>query len=350
MQVIVLFTKIISLFCSLVMLLTATDIADISVNASGCVVIDADTKTVLYDHNMHSQLPVASTTKIMTCLIACDSGKLNKTVTISQQMIADTEGTLLYLHIGDKITLLDLVKASLLASANDAAKSIAVFLEGTEKKFCAIMNRKANELGMKNTEFYSASGLDIGNHHSSAYDMAILASVALGNKCFADICKKQSDYISINGNRQKIYNHNKLLSFDSSFVGVKTGFTSKAGRCLVSAYDYKGNTIIIVTLNDADDWNTHKKLVEYAKEKYNVLAEYYDYKVQIVGSDVDYISTDCNIDVCTLGKVRVVSNIYPFQYAPVVAGQEVGKLIVFCNNTIIKAVPITAREGAEYCG
>ncbi|MGN0531921.1 MAG: D-alanyl-D-alanine carboxypeptidase family protein [Eubacterium sp.] len=348
MQVIVLFTKLLSLLCTLVIAVPTISSSQPNISAASAVAMDSATGYVFYEKSMDAPLPIASTTKIMTCLLACESGKLDKMVKVNKSMLDGVEGTMIYLKVGDCISLYDLVQGAMLASGNDAAKSIAVFLAGSEDKFCHIMNRRAVELGMKNTEFRSASGLDIGNHHSTAYDMALLATEAVKNKTLVSISSQQSAYISVNGCKQKIFNHNKLLSYDSSYIGLKTGFTNKAGRCLVSAYKYKNNVIIVVTLNDPQDWQDHKTLVEFVKDKYNTSKEQKEFAIDVVGSNTDSIIAKCKYDIASIDNIEIKYCYYPIIYAPVKVGDRVGKALIYSDNKYIMTVVITAEEEAQY--
>ena len=159
-----------------------------STSAQSAVVMDAAGHTVLYEQNAYEERPMASTTKIMTAYLACAAGDLQRTVPITAAMLEDTEGSSLGLHVGDRITLYDLVVGMLLVSGNDAANAAAIFLFGSTKAFAAGMNSAAKEMGMHHTRFVTPSGLDRGDHHSTAYDMALLTAHALQNKTFAEIC------------------------------------------------------------------------------------------------------------------------------------------------------------------
>ena len=211
-------------------------------SASSLCVMDMTTRQILYESNIYEHRSVASTTKIITCLIACESNKLNDIVTVTSQMLDGTEGSLIYLKAGDKISLYDLCLGMMLSSGNDAANAVAVYLKGTIENFAEYMNDTAKSIGMNNTYFSTPSGLDKGQPYSCAHDMALLASCAMENKMFSKIVSLQSADIKINDDVKTIYNHNKLLSYnikDGKFIGVKTGFTEKAGRCLISAKKYE---------------------------------------------------------------------------------------------------------------
>lgn len=322
--------------------------APISVSAQSAIVINSADNSVIYSKNAYSSMPMASTTKIMTCVLACESTRLNDTVVITNEMLAGTEGSLIYLKPDDKITLYDLAVAAMLASGNDAANAVAFCLSGSIADFVALMNKKACSIGMKNTFFVTPSGLDEKNHHSTAYDMALLASYAMKNSCFSKICALKSAQITINGKKQTVYNHNKLLSNDNNFVGVKTGFTEKAGRCLVSAYNYNGNMIITVTLNAPDDWQDHKRLVAFAKKQFTTKKDNKTFALDVVGASKNTVQCGYEYNVTVYKNVDIRLYYYPFVYAPLKCGDTVGECKIYSNNRLIKTVDITVRENINY--
>lgn len=322
--------------------------APISVSAQSAIVINSADNSVIYSKNAYSSMPMASTTKIMTCVLACESTRLNDTVVVTNEMLAGTEGSLIYLKPDDKITLYDLAVAAMLASGNDAANAVAFCLSGSIADFVALMNKKACSIGMKNTFFVTPSGLDEKNHHSTAYDMALLASYAMKNSCFSKICALKSAQITINGKKQTVYNHNKLLSSDNDFVGVKTGFTEKAGRCLVSAYNYNGNMIITVTLNAPDDWQDHKRLVAFAKKQFTTKKDNKTFALDVVGAPKNTVQCGYEYNVTVYKNVDIRLYYYPFVYAPLKCGDTVGECKIYSNNRLIKTVDITVRENINY--
>lgn len=321
--------------------------AEPQISAYSAISYDASTGTVLYDKNAKIERSMASTTKIMTCLIACESNQLDDIVEISDKMLEGAVGSLIYIKSGDKISLYDLVVGAMLASGNDSANAIAVYLGKTVKGFAYMMNEKAKEIGLKNSKFVTPSGLDEGEHHSTAYDMALLSAYALKNNYFSDICAMKSAQITINDEKQTIYNHNKLLSYNKSFVGVKTGYTEKAGRCLVSAFDYKDNLIIVVTLNAPNDWDDHKKIVDYSKKKYNEYKEELSFEINVVGGTENSVKCISKYDAFSLDEISVKAYYYPFIYAPIKAGDSVGWIEVIDNNDIKMTVEIIAKEDVE---
>ena len=233
-------------------------------HAAGAVLMDAESGRVLYGHDAHKPRLIASTTKLMTALVAVErAGDLDETVTVKGEWLG-SEGSSIYLKAGEEITLRGLLYGLLLQSGNDAAMVIACHTAGSVEEFVELMNRRAAELGMKDSSFANPSGLDHENHYSTPYDMALLARACLDNSTVAELCATKS----ITVGTRTFVNHNKLLWRCEGCVGMKTGFTEKAGRTLVSAAVRDGQTLICVTLNDGDDWNDHRKLLDYGFRTY----------------------------------------------------------------------------------
>lgn len=227
--------------------------------AAGAVLMDAESGRVLYGHDAHKPRLIASTTKLMTALVAVERAvDLDETVTVKGEWLG-SEGSSIYLRAGEEITLRGLLYGLLLQSGNDAAMVIACHTAGSVEEFVELMNWRAAELGMKDSSFANPSGLDHENHYSTPYDMALLARACLDNSTVAELCATKS----ITVGTRTFVNHNKLLWRCEGCVGMKTGFTEKAGRTLVSAAVRDGQTLICVTLNDGDDWNDHRKLLDY---------------------------------------------------------------------------------------
>lgn len=316
---------------------------ELNISAESYCVIDAKTNCVLLEQDANNSRSMASTTKIMTCLLACESGMIFDDVVITADMLDGAIGSLIYLNVGDVISFKDLIVGAMLASGNDAANAIAVSVGGSVEQFVDLMNNRAEKIGMKNTVFVTPSGLDEGNHHSTAYDMAILTEEALKNSTFTEICSKSKADITINGEKQTIYNHNKLLS-NKACLGVKTGFTEKAGRCLVSAFDYHGNTIIIVTLSAPDDWNDHSKLLSRAKKKYKHKRNKININIPLVGSDKDFVKCKAEYDFYALNNIKTEKYYYPFVYSPASIGETVGYVKLYDNDIFIKTVDIIVEE------
>lgn len=318
-------------------------------SASCAIVMDAASGDILYQKNISEKRSIASTTKIMTALIACESGKMEDTVEITFDMV-NTFGTLLGLREGDRITLKDLVAGMLLPSGNDAANAAAIYLAGSLEAFSGMMNKKAAQLGMENSLFVTPSGLDEGNHHSTAYDMAVLTAAALKNEYFSEICSKQKYDVVISGRVQTIYNHNKLLGMVDGCIGVKTGYTDKAGRCLVSAVEADCGTMICVTLNAPDDWNDHKALYEECEKMYASETVSDGLYVLTVGGVKNSVKCSYNAKISTLDKNKITVELYalPFVYCPVSKGDVVGRAVIKYKEKEIASCDITADEDVEY--
>ena len=177
---------------------------------------------------------------------------------------------------------------------------------------------------------------------------SIVFTITGKNSCFSKICALKSAQITINGKKQTIYNHNKLLSSDNDFVGVKTGFTEKAGRCLVSAYNYNGNMIITVTLNAPDDWQDHKRLVAFAKKQFTTKKDNKTFALDVVGAPKNTVQCGYEYNVTMYKNVDIRLYYYPFVYAPLKCGDTVGECKIYSNNRLIKTVDITVRENINY--
>lgn len=242
---------------------------EIGVSAKSAILICADSGSVLWSKNETEPLPMASTTKIMTSLLALENMEAcgNKEIEITDEMVR-VEGTSMGLMPGDIVNLQSLAQGMLLCSGNDAANAAAISVGGTTEKFISIMNEKAKQIGMQDTKFSTPSGLDKDNHHSTAKDMAILGAYAMENENFSSIVSKKSMPVKfINPSKTVNYkNHNKLLRLYSDCIGIKTGFTKAAGRCLVSCAEKNGVRLVCVTLNAPSDWDDHIKLYNFGFE------------------------------------------------------------------------------------
>jgi D-alanyl-D-alanine carboxypeptidase len=246
--------------------------ADLSISAQSAVLMDQSSGRILYEKNPHEVKRIASITKIMTAIVAIESGKLNDTVKVSKRAVG-TEGSSLYLLPGEKIKLKDLVYGLMLRSGNDAAVAIAEHVGGSVEGFVFLMNQKAKEIGMKNTHFSNPHGLDDSDDHfSTAYDMALLTRYAMKNKTYRKIAgTKVYKVPDPRGNWDRVWkNKNKLLTEKYPYcTGGKTGYTKKAKRTLVSTAKKGDFDLIAVTLNDPKDWDDHIQMYEYAFKKYD---------------------------------------------------------------------------------
>lgn len=234
------------------------------------ILIDTDSNRVLYSKNTSEVRSVASISKIMTAIVAIESNKLDNKVTIDESVLK-AYGSGIYVKVGEKLTLEDLLYGLMLRSGNDAALAIADYVGGDVKKFVKMMNDKAISIGMKNSNFNNPSGLDEeqekGNF-STAYDMAILTSYAMQNPTFRKIVSTKKYTLKTNKNNYVWHNKNKLLNTYENTTGGKTGFTKIARRTLVSTASKNGLNLAVVTLNDGNDFADHKSMHEYGFNNY----------------------------------------------------------------------------------
>ena len=252
----------------------ASEEKELNLNARSCVVLDRNSKKIIFGKNEYNKVKMASTTKIMTATIIIENCDLNKTITISKKA-ASTGGSRVGLKSGDKITIRDLLYGLLLCSGNDAAIALAETAAGNVQEFSNMMNNKAKELGLNNSHFESPHGLDSDNHYTTAYELALLADYALQNSTFRNIVGTKNYTITINGYPKNITNTNELLGNFNGVYGVKTGFTNGANRCLVTACKRGEMDIICVVLGcDTKNFRTQDsiKLIDYTFDNF----EYFD--------------------------------------------------------------------------
>ncbi len=330
-----------------------------SVSAKGAVLMEAGSGEVLYAVNPDAKLPMASTTKIMTALLVLEKAEEeNIHVTVTKEMVA-VEGTSMGLLPGDIISLTELAAGMLLASGNDAANTGAIAMAGSLDKFAELMNEKAQELGMKNSHFVTPSGLDADEHYSTARDMAILTRAALNNEKFREIAALKSKRVELDNNRVlSVSNHNKLLSRYEGCTGVKTGFTKKSGRCLVSSAVRNGVTMIAVTLSASDDWNAHESMLDYGFSQmmsHNGTAEMSaTYTLPIVGGMMDTVAVrPTKFDGAILKKgsdseFEYCIHLPRFLYAPVMKNQVVGEIVCLLDGQEVGRLDLLTVEDCPY--
>ena len=324
---------VLSFFIVIWFLPVYSNASEISVSAESAVVLNADTGEILYSKNPYEKRGMASTTKIMTSLVALEYGNLTDTVKAKLSDVT-VEGTSIGLKEGDEVSLETLVAGMLLESGNDAANVTATMIGGSKEKFSQLMNKKAKELGMLSTNFKNPSGLTEEGHYSTAYDMALLASEAIKNQTFRELCSTRS-YKATYGTPQyqrTFYNHNKFLSIYDGALGIKTGFTKASGRCLITAAERDGVTLVAVTLNARDDWNDHVKMMEYAFGILEIKTADFDaagIKVSVVGSQKKQVSVKLSSPLSFASTkdfkdYETVVYVKPFLYAGVNEGDYVG--------------------------
>lgn len=248
-----------------------------SVSAASAIVIDADTGKVFFSKNSDEIRAVASLTKVMTTILTLEAGDLDKQFMVDNQAI-HVEGTSMGLRENDIVTRRALCYGMMLPSGNDAANASAVSVSGSLPEFVKLMNQKAKQIGMKNSTYANPHGLDQAGHLSTARDMAVLTAYAMKNSDFREMCKSKTARLEF-GNppyKRSVSNNNKMLFSYEGCIGVKTGFTDNARRCLISAAERNGRTLISVTLNAPDDWNDHIKMLNHGFNTLKVLERNYE--------------------------------------------------------------------------
>lgn len=239
-------------------------------NAARCaIVIDADSRSVLYSENADERRGMASTTKIMTALVAIESCDLQKSFTVPKEACG-IEGSSVYLKEGESLTVKELLYCLLLESGNDAATALAIAVGGSVDGFVEMMNERVLELSLENTHFANPHGLSDDNHYTTARELAIITAEAMQYDVFREIVATKTARVPYDGipEGRHLVNHNKLLFSSSDVIGVKTGYTSRDGKCLVSAAEKNGLTLIAVTLQDAFPSSTHRTLLDCAFDNF----------------------------------------------------------------------------------
>lgn len=336
-------------FCLILFVLSNMPVGAVSTCAKAAAVINGDTGEIIYAENADERLPMASTTKIMTALLLCENADLSEEITVTADMLK-VEGSSMGLLAGDRVTYHDLLYGMMLASGNDAANVTAISLAGSVQKFAEMMNKKAEELGLKSTHFVTPSGLDAEGHYTTAKELALLAAYALKNEDFAKAAASESALLNY-GNppyRRSLTNHNKMLKLFDGAVGVKTGFTKKSGRCLVSAARRDGKLAVAVTLNDPDDWNDHANLLDYGlnsikQTRYTPKTSCYS--IPVIGSDEEQIEVFIEpFTVNTLETENISCDIKlpKFLYAPITKGDILGTAEYKMGDEVIGTVELTA--------
>ncbi len=338
-------------------LLNASSVAIPTVSAKSAVVMIASTGQILYEKNAYEKRGMASTTKILTSVTALENANVTDKIKASFEAV-NVEGTSAGIKSGDEIDLLTLIKAMLLESGNDAANVTAELVSGNKEDFSRLMNKTAQRIGMLNSSFKNPSGLTEEGHYSCAYDMALLGSYAVKNSFLRSICSLKQSKVTFGNPKKEVtyYNHNKLLSkYDGAF-GIKTGFTKASGRCLVSAVERNGITLVCVTLNAYDDWNDHIKLYDYCFPMVSVEKADIDLtniKVRIVNSSKKELSFKLSRDIYIpyaqkSVKYGISFYIPRFLYAGINKGDYVGWVELHTESGIlIDKVYLLADEKAD---
>ncbi len=312
-------------------------------SAKAVAVLDCSTGRIIYSKNGNQQMTIASTTKIMTALVAIENMDMEHVVTITQEHMA--EGSSMYLKPGEKVKVKDLLYGLMMTSGNDAALALACSIDGGKERFIQKMNEKAAEIGMRGSSFKNPNGLDEEGHYSTAEDMALLAYNAMKNGEFRKFVGTKNGTFA----GRYMTNHNKLLSRIDGATGIKTGYTMKSGRCLVSSVLRDGREIIVVTLSDPNDWRDHTLLHEAAIKEYPVHKLYSKgeilTEIPVAGTNT-CIPVFINDDICfglkesELNELETVIYLPKFIYNEMKMNEKAGELAVFLSDRELCRVPL----------
>lgn len=324
-----------------------------SLSSLSAVLYEPTSGRFLYEKDADTRRPMASTTKLMTALVAAKRLPFERVVTIPPQAVA-VEGSSMGLRGGDKITVEHLLTGLLLSSGNDAANALALLTSGSLPAFAEQMNRQAAALGMVHTRFVTPSGLDEGDHGSTARDMALLGAAVLKEERLAAICKRKTAVIALGDPMREatVSNHNRLLRLYPYTIGLKTGYTVKSGKCLVSAAQKDGVTLVAVTLNGGDYWNDHIALYEYGFSKTAAVTlpipALPDVAVAGGVSQTATLTVEEPASVVLLkeeqAQVTCHLQLPAFVWAPIAVGDPIGRVTYTVGDRVIAETAVTAAQ------
>ena len=334
-------------------LLAAVLILPVEVNgvsARSACLMDAVTGQILYQCDADRRSLIASTTKIMTALIVCEQCNVLDRMRIPKEAVG-IEGSSMYLKEGEVLTIQELLYGLMLSSGNDAAVALAIYCGGTVEGFVDLMNDKAYSLGLANTQFENPNGLDSPGHFSSAKDLAVLAAYAMENPVFAKTVSTKTVRVG----ERYLTNHNKLLWRVPGADGVKTGYTRSAGRTLVSSAARENRRVIAVTLDDGNDWQDHKVLLEQGLSRFqpkDLIAE-----GDLMGTREVLGGENRQVELLAAENFRyhlaqgeqpyILLSGSEFSYAPVVSGGEAGFAYVMLGDKAVGRVPLVYGQTIE---
>lgn len=352
--------KWIFIFCMLFTVNCCGGEKEPNVNALSAVLIDADTGRVLWGKNENKPMAVASTTKIMTAIITLENADIKEKVTVSKNATL-APPVKMNLQAGEELTLEQLLYALLMQSSNDAAVAIAEKVGGSVENFCAMMNKKAKDLGCIDTEFVTPNGLDKGNHHSTAYDMAVIGAYAIRNEEFIRISNTRNISFSSNKKSYSIVNKNLLLDSYEGAIGIKTGFTGKAGQCFAGAAKRGDVTLVSVVLasgwgtaGKAKKWSDTKEILNYGFDNYK--------KYSIIGDKVDICVDKAKVSKTVLkyensiellmkesekNSISFKNNVPEMIEAPVRKGEKIGIGEIYLGDLKVGQINLIATESIE---
>lgn len=328
---------------------------NLQVSGKAAIVIDVGTGRILYEKDIHSKLPMASTTKIMTALLAIENIPLDKKVRIHPKA-QGIEGSSIYLRANEEVRAIDLIYGLMLRSGNDAAVAIAYEVSGSIEKFTELMNERAKSIGANNTNFVNPNGLYHDNHYTTAYDLGLITREALKNLTFKEIVKTKF-YTADKDGYKHFANKNKILDICEGGDGVKTGYTMKSGRCLVASATRDNMQLVAVTLNDYDWFNTTKTLLDNSFSVYRPHTLFKENQAITNINVIDGISKDISLSAYKEAivplkqgeeeKLLTVIDIPNSLQAPIEKGQRIGKMTTYLNGEVIDTTYLVSNETVE---
>ncbi len=328
-----------------------------AISAESAILMNPENGAVYFEKNADTPMGMASTTKLMTALVIAEEMDPSRVISVSEEAVG-TEGSSIYLIKGEELTVYELLCALLLSSANDAATALAIALAGSVENFAALMNERAARMGLRKTHFTNPHGLYDEDHYTTARELSLIGAEVLKHPLLREIVATYKMTISHDGtpDQRLLVNHNKLLRTYKGAMGMKTGFTKKTGRTLVSAAERDGMTLVAVTLNAPDDWRDHTALLDYGFDGYERVllapAGTIQYSLPIVGGTREsVILTNAEdlflfLPACHSSPRYTIEGIGRFWYAPMEAGQRFGTVTVTCEGQTVLS-PLVSTESAE---
>jgi len=316
------------------------------------ILMESDTRQVIKKENENERLPIASTTKIMTALVALENAKPGDIFTVSKNA-QNQEGSSIYLREGDKMSVENLLYGLMLNSGNDTAVALAEGVAGSTEAFCGLMNEKAREIGCKNTNFKNPNGLNEDGHYSTAYDMALIMAYAMKNEELAKIMSTKRYNIDDGNSITYLKNHNKLLWQYEYCTGGKTGFTKASGRCLVTSAEKDGVRLVAVTLNCPDDWKEHTKLFDYGFETVKdtkIIEKGSILTTKIInGKKVNLIAAeDAKIPLANGKKCNITGKIHlKEENSDIKIGDNLGYARIYYDNYPVTSIPVKSGQNVK---
>lgn len=352
-------------FCFILLFNIAVLAEEPKVNAISAVIVDGDTGRILWGKNENKPMAMASTTKIMTALVALENSDIKKETTVSKNATLASP-VKMHLAVGEKMTIEQLLYAMMLQSYNDSAVAVAEAVGGSVEKFCTMMNEKAKEIGCSDTVFETPNGLDKGNHHSTAEDMSKIGVYALKNQNLMKIMNTREYTFKSSKTTYSFVNKDRLLSEYEGAIGMKTGFTGKAGHCFVGAANRGDITLVSVVL--ASGWGTAgksrkwidtKALLNYGfnnYKKYSIIngSEKMNISIDKAEKEIAELKYEDSVDLLLSENEKAnlkIENELPENItAPINYGDSVGIGKIYTGNTLLKTVKIISAENIEKIG